>query len=129
MSGHDDLIARATERAEAPAIPEDWGYRVALEEGESFVGRWRGDSTDELNNNRRIHLLWDQDGQRCFSRSYAALDREVDRLAPEVGAAVAIVRGSDYATAKGTGYSFGVETAPCGEPLPDPAAADGDIPF
>ncbi len=88
------------------------------------MGRWRGETVDEENDNRRVFLLWDGDGALCFSRSYAALEREIDRLKPwEVGDSVAIYRGVDYVGEKGTGYSFGVEKEPSTDPLPD---GDGD---
>jgi hypothetical protein len=140
--GWDELLARATERAEASPIPSEWGYRVALDEGDSFVGRWRGetedpDNVDKQGRPRRIFLLWDTDGQPAFSRSYAALNREVDRVRPNVGDRVAIARAADYTSAEGTGFSFGLEADPCDHPLPDdpspgepPAAADpDDLPF
>jgi hypothetical protein len=124
----DDLIARARARAEALPVPEGWGYRIVLDEGEVFVGRWRGETTNE-DNGRRIYLLWDEDDQPCYSRDYTALGREVDRAKPEVGDRVAIFRGADYVGQGGNpGYSFGLEKERCDEPLPD---ADGDdgIPF
>ena len=115
----DDLIERAKARAVTPPTPDDWGYRVALDEDDVFVGRWRGETTDEGNDNRRIFLLWDHDAQPCFSRTYAALAREIDRAAPQAGDRIVIVRGPDYTGAQGTGYSFGVETEKSDEPLPD----------
>jgi hypothetical protein len=124
----DDLIARAQERADAPPTPEGWGYRIVLEEGDAFVGRWRGETTDADNEDRRIYLFWDEDGGLCFSRTYAALEREIDRARPQVGATVALVRGKDYAGQQGTGYSFGVETEPNDDPLPDDGATN-HIPF
>lgn len=130
MSGHDDLVARARERAEGSPIPADWGHRIALDENEEFVGRWRGETVDEQNvddrgDPRRIFLLWDEDRQQCFSRFYAALGREIDRVKPGIGDVIAIFRGADYPTAKGSGYSFGVETAPSDEPLPE--AEDNEL--
>jgi hypothetical protein len=124
-----DLLAQARERAEAAATPPEWGYRLALEEREEFLGRWRGEAVDELNDDRRVFLLLDDDGEPCFSRTYAALGREIDRVSPiPAGAAIAIVRGADYTSAQGTGYSFGVAIEPNDDPLPEtPAAAD--LPF
>jgi hypothetical protein len=124
-ASHDDLIARAKQRATSSGGDERWGYRIALGPDDSFVGRWRGETTDPANDNRRIFLLWDADGQRCYSRSYAALNREIDEAAPTVGCTIAIVRGPDYTSEKGTGYSFGVTTEPNDEPPP----SDDDIPF
>jgi hypothetical protein len=115
-----DLLARAKERAESSPtpIPDEWGYRLALDEGEYFNGRWRGETVDEENNNRRVFLLWDQEGQRCFSRFYVALAREIDRVKPEIGATIVIYRGDDYLGQHGPGYSFGVETEANRAPLP-----------
>jgi hypothetical protein len=123
----DDLIARAKERAESAPIPEDWGYRIQLEPDDSFVGRWRGETVDEAHDDRRIFLFWDRDDQLCFSRSYAALNREIDAAAPTVGCTVVIVRGEDYVGQQGTGYAFGVVVEPNDEPLPD--VVEDDVPF
>jgi hypothetical protein len=126
-----DLVDRAKERAEQAPVPEGWGYRVSLEENDHFVGRWRGETRDETND-RRVFLFWSIDKQPCFSRFYAALGREIDRAAPELGCLIVIYRGDDYTTAEGnSGFSFGVETGPSEEPLPsgaEPSADDG-IPF
>lgn len=135
MTGRpDDLIARAKERAEATPIPDGWGYRIVLEEGEAFVGRWRGQTTDEANENRQIFLFWDEAGEQCFSRTYAALAREIDRAQPTRGCTIVVFRGDDYTTGQGSGYSFGVETEPNDAPLPayeagDDELASGDISF
>jgi hypothetical protein len=75
----DKLIAGAKVRAEASPVPEEWGYRITLDEGEHFAGRWRGEAVDELNETRRIFLFWDQDDERCFSRTYAVLARSKSR--------------------------------------------------
>jgi hypothetical protein len=127
----DELIARARERAESPPTPEEWGYRIRLDPDEVFVGRYGGETIDEDNDNRRIFLFWDEDGEECFSRTYAALAREIDRVRPGLGDRVVIARGPDYQGAQGTGYSFGVESEPSDEPLPGaaPGAEDDDIPF
>jgi hypothetical protein len=128
-TARDDLISRARERAEAPPIPEEWGYRIALEEGESFVGRWRDRTVDE-DNDRPIYLFWDESGEPCFSRHYASLERELNREDPAVGATVVIYRGDNYKTqyddeAEKSGQSYGVTVEPNDDPLPDepPAAA------
>jgi hypothetical protein len=123
MSGKDELIARAQERSETPPTPEEWGYRVSLEERESFYGRWRGETTDPDNDDRRIFLLWDEDDEPCFHRFYAALGREVDRVQPSVGDTVAISRGANYRSqyddpGEETGQSYGLEAEPCADPLP-----------
>jgi hypothetical protein len=131
----DALLSRAKERAEGSPLPDTWGYRVALEEGDFFYGRWRGETVDELNSDdngkpRRIFLLWDEDEQLCFSRFYTALAREIDRAKPELGCSIAIYRGDDYVGQKGTGFTFGVVTEPSEKPLPGgEPAADDDVPF
>jgi hypothetical protein len=130
MSRHD-LIARAQARAEARPVPEEWGAFIEHVAGETFVGRWRGETVDADRENRRIFLLWDEDGEERFSRSYAALEREIDRVRPVLGCTIAIHRGDDYTTKSGTtGYAFGVETEPSDEPLPgEPPNPDDGIPF
>jgi hypothetical protein len=129
----DDLILRAKERAETTPAPNDWGYRLILDPGDGFVGRWRGETTDLGNEGRRIFLFWDADGERCFSRFYAALGREIDRAEPEIGTTIVVYRGDDYLGAQGTGFSFGVEIEPNDAPLPesadDYADEDDSIPF
>ena len=72
----------------------------------------------------------------CFSRHYAALERELDAVRPiETGARIVIARGANYRTQYDTpdeasGFSFGVITEPNTEPLPGGAAASDDgIPF
>ena len=136
MSGRDELIARAKERAETTPTPEEWGYRITLEEGESFVGRWRGQTVDEDNSNRSIYLFWDESSEWCFSRSYASLDRELDREQPAIGATVVIYRGDNYKTqyddeGEASGQSFGVTVEPNddllpGEPVPSETASSAD---
>ena len=136
-SGRDDLIARAKTRAESPATPEEWGYRVTLDEGESFVGRWRGRTVDEDNENRSIYLFWDESGEQCFSRQYASLERELDRENPADGATVVVYRADNYKTqhddeGEASGQSYGVTTEPNDNPLPGAAAAaadDEDFPY
>jgi len=133
MTDHDDLVTRAKERAESKAIPDEWGYRVALEEEEAFLGRWRGDAVDEANDDRPIHLLWDEEGQLCFSRHYAALERELERCRPlELGSTIVIARGANYMTryddpGEASGHTFGEIVEPSTEPLP--AAANERMPF
>jgi hypothetical protein len=114
-----ELIARAKERAESSPTLGSWGYRIALDPQDVFVGRWRGETTDEDNDDRRIFLFWDQDGQPCFSRFYAALGREIDRASPSLGDRIAVYRGDDYNSSQGTGFAFGVECEPNDDPVPD----------
>ena len=111
----------------ACAVPEDWGALVTLEVGETLSGRWRGDATDEEHDGRRVFRLWRLDGSLAWMRSYAALIREVDRAKPNIGDSVAIVRGEDYASKNGTGYSFGFAARPCSDSLP--GSDDKNLPF
>ena len=116
-SDWDELIARARERAETSPVPEEWGYRIKLEEGDHFAGRWRGETVDDKNTDddgkpKRIFLFWDGDDAACFSRTYAALAREIDRVQPTIGCTIVIYRGGDYVGQQGAGDSFGVATEP-----------------
>src|SRR5689334_12969738 len=136
MSLSDDLFAEAAKRAAARITPEEWGYRIDLAPGEHFDGTWIGETVDEEHDNRVVYLLRDASGEPCWSRSYAALTREFERLNPQPGWLVVIVRGDDYTTGNGTGYAFGAAAAP---PSPSPIgsatphgeepAADEDMPF
>jgi hypothetical protein len=135
MSSDDsrnDLVARARERANAPLQPEAWGYRVGLDPGDVFAGRWRGETIDEANNNRRVYLLWDDDDEPCWHRHYTALGREIDRVQPNVGDTVVIARGDDYPTGyDNPGQAYGVECGPCDRPVPGSSSQDEDdeVPF
>jgi hypothetical protein len=123
-----ELVARAKERAAAKPVDESWGYRIDLDVGESFAGRYRGEAADAQNGGRRVFLFWDRDDQLCWSRTYAALEREIDQAAPAVGATIVLVRGEDYASGKGNpGRSFGVATEPHDGRLP--GEGRDDIPF
>jgi hypothetical protein len=124
----DDLVEKARERAETPPTPADWGYRVQLDPSDSFVGRWRGEAVDEQNANRRIFLFWDSNDQPCFSRTYTALAREIDRVQPTLGCTIVVYRGDDYAGQGGNpGYAFGVVTEPndAAPPVGGVSLADG----
>lgn len=127
-----ELLSRAKERADARGVPGEFGYRIQLGEEESFLGRWRGKGVDEnWTPAREVFFFWDADDQPCFSRYYAALARELERVQPAVGDRIAVHRGVDYTTAEGnTGYSFGVEAEPSDAPLPDADDDKGDgVPF
>jgi hypothetical protein len=113
-----ELIVHAKERAEALSAPSEWGYRIIVDEGGHFAGRWRCETTDPDNEDRRIYLLWDENGAWCFSRDYVSLGREVDRVRPGRGDRVVIARGPDYFTQQGRrGFRFVLEKQSCDEPL------------
>jgi hypothetical protein len=61
VSDYGDLVRRAQERAAGQTVPGHFGYRVALDEGEVFSGRWRRRETDPLTD-RPVYLLWDERG-------------------------------------------------------------------
>jgi hypothetical protein len=130
MSDRDDLIQRAKERAETPPTPEEWGYRIQIEEGGSFAGRWHTETVDEDNNNRPIYLFWDEDGEACFHRHYASLERELAREQPATGATIVVARSENYKTqyddeGEKTGQSYGVSSEPNDAPLPgEPLAGE-----
>jgi hypothetical protein len=133
MADRDQMLQAAKERAETPPTPEEWGSRIALEEGESFVGRWRDRTVDEDNNDRPIYLFWDDDGELCFSRHYASLERELKREDPAVGATVVIYRGDNYKTqyddeGETSGQSYGVTSEPSDAPLPGEPLATREAP-
>lgn len=134
-SGRDELIARAKERAEGTPTPEEWGYRITLEEGESFVGSWKDRTVDEDHDDRPVYLFLDEAGEDCFSRHYASLERELTREDPAPGDTVVIYRAENYKTrfddeGEASGQSYGVTTEPKGDPPPGaPAAAADDENF
>jgi hypothetical protein len=112
-----DPFEEARRRAEKPAIPPDWGFRVSLEPGDRWEGTWRGEAADEEHDHRRIFLFRDLDGASCWHRTYASLARQIDKalqagvLVP--GARVYLVRREDYATGQGNpGHSYGLAVRP-----------------
>jgi hypothetical protein len=128
----DGLLDLARERAESSPIPADWGYRLVLEVGESFQGRWRGevedpDNVDDRGKPRRVFLLWDGDGEPAFVRSYSSLARQVDQFRPAVGDRFVIVRSADYTTQRGAGHSYGFACEKCAEPLPGTASGESSV--
>ena len=125
-----------TDQAQANAAERDggeWGYRIQLEPSETFEGRWRGETlaTGGDYGDQTLFLLWDNDGAACYMRGHASLVRKVESVAPSVGDSVAVFRGTDYQSAGGTGYSYGVAAEANGSPLPEAPEAvdDDDIPW
>lgn len=123
----DDLLNEARERAEQ-ADGGGWGYRVTLDEGASFRGRWRGqETTDGMNGPQPVYLLWDKDGAECFMYgSHKRLLREIERATPDIGYDVAIWRGDDEFTNGRVAFRYGVAVRPNMDALPvapeDPTA-------
>lgn len=116
----EDLVNRARENASA-RDENEWGYRVTLEPGDSFSGRWRGETmTSGDYGEQRVYLLWDHDGQECYLYGgRARLDRKIDSLALEAGNEVAIFRGDDEVSNGRTIHSYGVASQMTLEPLPN----------
>jgi hypothetical protein len=130
---HDDPFEEARRRADEPATPPQWGFRVALEPGDEWQGTWRGETVDEEHDRRRIFLLRDVDGDDCWHRSYASLVRQVDKalqagsLVP--GARVYLVRRADYQTGQeNPGHSYGLAVRPPVDDVGGGGSLD-DIPF
>lgn len=105
---------------------EAWGYRVQLEPDERFEGRYRGEDTQTGGDygDSPVFLFWDRDGVACYMRGHASLVRKMEAKAPGIGDSIGVARGDDYASAGGTGYSYGVVVEPNDDPLPD---ADDDV--
>ena len=78
---------------------------------------WRGDATDPKSNDRPVYLLSDLDGNPCFSRHYAALERDstrcvrCSRARGSRSPGATTTRRSTTRGASGSGYSFGVAVA------------------
>jgi hypothetical protein len=130
MSDRNELIRRAQERSEGAVAPEEWGEIVELEEdGGVFVGRYLGSALDERwDPPRTLYLLLGEDGARGYMPARFRLEQEMGRVS--VGETVAMYRGPDVETKSGnTVHTYGVESEPNKEPLPEAAAPDSDLPF
>jgi hypothetical protein len=132
MSAGEDLIRRAQEnvKGQPVEIPDSFGERLDHEE-ESIVldrGRYRGKGTykaekDGREEHRIAHLFWGANDDPVWLSSYSRLDQEMERECPVIGARISIYRGANYKTKYGTdGYTFGVASEPCSDPLPDDEA-------
>jgi hypothetical protein len=113
----DDMNERALAQANAGPDSGENGYRIHLDVGQTFQGRYRGETVD-AQFDRAIFLFWDRDDQTCYMREYASLRRRIDQATPSPGDVVVIARGDDYTSANGTGYSFGVMVVTSDDPLP-----------
>lgn len=112
---------RALAKAEEGPGGGEWGYRVTLEVGETFVGRYRGETvaTGGDYGDQTLYLLWDKDGAKCYMRGHASLKRQFEEASPSIGATVGIARSKDYQSGENTGYSYGVVADPNDDPLPE----------
>lgn len=108
----------------------EWGYRVALEVGETFEGRYRGTelATGGDYGDQTLYLFWDHDGASCYMRGHASLVRKVESAEPGIGDTVAVFRADDYQSAGGTGYTYGIAAEPSDAPLPESPEFDVDEP-
>lgn len=124
----EDLLNEARDRAEQSGDGGGWGYRITLDEGASWQGRWRGqETTDGMNGPQPVYLLWDGDGALCFMYgAHKRLVREVERTQPDVGYDVAIWRGEDQVSNGRAAFAYGVAVRPNMDALPtvpdDPTA-------
>jgi len=123
----------------------DWGERVELEPGDSFIGRWRGDAIGRSKEGGAftVYLFWDREGEHRFMFQTTRLGWEIDDLKPAVGDEIAVVRGTDLPAQSGRNPTqrYAVRARPCSDPLPGEAdvqrenegaaqlAVDDDIPF
>jgi hypothetical protein len=116
---------------------DDLGERVQLAPGDHFLGRYRGEAimVNKEGDQIPVVALWDADGRHRFHYRNASLVSELDAARPEVGDAIAIVRGEDRSfEAKGgelrTMHRYAVSTKPSTEPLPNGSVdSDADVPF
>jgi hypothetical protein len=120
MSGRDDLAARARERAQGSAVPDDWGKLLEIPEEGDFVGRYVADASDERwDPARPVFLLVDADGGRCWIPGRYRLVQEMERARPSRGADIAIFRDYDVQSKAGNAiHVYGVEAEPNDAPLP-----------
>jgi len=135
----DDLIARAKAASEGYVVPETWGKVVEIEEGASFIGRFRGQEEDARG--EPIFLFWDEDDEPRFFWSSYRLRQGMEREQPKIGDTVAVFRDENYTTryddeGEASGLAYGVAVDENNSPLPettsstaDEPAADDDIPY
>jgi hypothetical protein len=120
------------ERAQANASERDdseWGYKLTLDPGATFEGRWRGETmaTGGEYGNQRVFLFWDRDGALCFMYGKARLARKVDSQLPAEGDSVAVFRGDDEFSNGRTIHTYGLAVEPSTEPLPEPPDASEPV--
>ena len=116
----DELLNQARENA-AERDENEWGYRIALEVGDSFMGRWRGETVTPTDYGEQpVYLFWDGEDALCFLYGgKKVLDRRVRHAAPTIGDSIAIFRAEDETTNGRTAHIFGVAAVANSDPLPD----------
>jgi hypothetical protein len=134
MSEHTDELLEQTRRRlqELESKQEDdevdWGERIELDPGESFVGRWKGETEGRNKEGGTfiVYLFWDRDGKRRFMFQTARLGWEIRDLAPAVGDEIAVVRGADLPAQSGKNPTqrYAVRARPSSDPLPKTEKAD-----
>jgi hypothetical protein len=114
------LSDRARENA-AENDAGEWGYRVELDVGASFEGRYRGETTTTSDyGEQRVFLFWDRDGALCFMYGKTRLARKLDSLQPNEGDSIAIARIDDELSQGRRIFRFGVAVEPNFDALPTP---------
>jgi hypothetical protein len=146
MSGHGELLTEAQLRLQELEKQQqddevDWGDRVELDPGDSFVGRWKGETEGRGKDGGTftVYLFWDRDNKRRFMFQTTRLGWEIRDLAPQLGDEIAVVRGTDLPAQSGKNPTqrYAVRSRPCSDPLPETPtegggeqlAVDADIPF
>jgi hypothetical protein len=134
VPNYDDLLgeAQARLREQEENSNEELGERVALERGEHFLGRWRGEITMHTKDGDSfpVYGLWDSEGQPRFHYRNAALADEIAECNPAIGDVIVIVRGEEdyefeFEGESRTKHRYAVRTRSSSEPLPGKA----EIPF
>jgi hypothetical protein len=139
--GWEELLSEARARLTEPEGQGggELGDRVELDEGEHFLGRWRGTGVMNTRAGEQLEVftLWDQDDRPRFHYRNTNLVEEIAAANPSIGDEIVIVRGNDVAFEKQgerrTMKRFAVRARPSTKPLPAGAqpsgALDADIPF
>lgn len=125
----DSLIDRARQNANENDAGE-WGYRVELDIGAAFEGRYRGETTTSSEyGEQRVFLFWDRDGALCFMYGKARLARKFDSMQPREGDSIAIERIDDELSGGRRIYRFGVAIEQNMDALPVPPKAETRAPY
>lgn len=122
---NDDLLNQARESA-STRDDQEWGERITLEPGDSFSGRWRGETaTPSEYGEQPVYLLWNEAGAECFIYGgRVVLDRKIRAAAPLEGDSIVIARIEDEFSNGRTTHRYGVATQTNGDPLPGEQEVD-----